>query len=187
MLRHSLVDHLRDHLRRQLLCQKLHMLKHTQGQKLGGKGLKIVTLHICNGCLSPKKIRSCIDDCTFFLLLFWLSQLSEREALPLSHLWAAPIYLLHFSESIVDCHLHRQWSLPNTKLEGNQNRYSLTFLHIHWPSWGCWLKVSGAEILMSIAPSSCLLLTANWQHGIKLKRGGQLFSLLDWLIDWRYF
>lgn len=76
---------------------------------------------------------------------------------------------------MVDCYLHRQWSLLNTKLEGNQNRYSLTFLHIHWPSWGCWLKVSGTEILMSIAPSSCLLLTANWQHGIKLKRGGQLF------------
>lgn len=98
---------------------------------------------------------------------------------------AEPAASLLLRRRIVYCHLHRQWPIPNATLQGNQNRYSLTFLHIHWPSWGCWLKVSGAEILMSIAPSSCLLLTANWQHGIKLKKGGRLFfpSLIDSSIE----
>lgn len=92
-------------------------------------------------------------------------------------LWASPINMLCFDKSEVDRHLHNHCCLPNTKY-----RYSLTlFLHIHWPSWSCWLKVSGAEILMSIAPSSCLFLTANWQRGIKLKRGGQLFFPSPWL------
>lgn len=42
---------------------------------------------------------------------------------------------------------------------------------------------------MSVAPSSFLLLTANWQHSIKPKRGGQLFffffflSLIDSSIE----
>ena len=49
-------------------------------------------------------------------------------------------------------HLSGRWSAPNSRTRReNQNRCWSTSLHIHWPSCGCWLKVSGAALLMSIA------------------------------------